>query len=221
MRIARESWPFAAVLASAGILIGWLVHPLGSLAVLPPLGFTLWFFRDPERETPDAPGVLVSPADGKIIRAAPGCISIFMNVFDVHVCRSPVAGRVESVSRRPGRFLAAFTDAAAEQNERAEIVVAAGARRVRFSLIAGLIARRIVCKVRPGEEVCAGQRVGLIRFGSRVDLALPEQATPSVVLGQRVKAGETILCRLPAEGRAVALPRAPAQLADAAQGGGL
>lgn len=197
MKIAKEAWPFAAPLIAAAAIGGVLLHPLAAAALVPPIAFVLWFFRDPERRPPGTSGALVSPADGRIIRAGPATVSVFMNVFNVHVCRSPMAGVVESVSHVPGRFLAAFKDEAPEQNERVAIDVAAGGRRLRFVLVAGLVARRIVCKVRPGEPVATGGRVGLIRFGSRVDVDVPPGARVLVEIGQRVVAGETVLAQLP------------------------
>ena len=196
MTIAREGWPFAAVSLLLAIAAGVLWHPA---AALPPLLFcifVLWFFRDPERTPPDSTDALLSPADGAIIQAGPDTISIFMNVFNVHVTRAPVAGLVESAEHTAGKFLAAFKSTAPTQNERTAIVLDAGGRRVVFTLIAGLIARRIVCKVVPGQRLSAGERVGLIRFGSRVDVELPLDYEVAVGIGQKVVAGETILARL-------------------------
>jgi phosphatidylserine decarboxylase len=158
--------------------------------------FVVWFFRDPDRTPPGEPGALVSPADGRIIRAAGDSVSIFMNVFNVHVCRSPAAGTVESAVHEPGRFLAAFKDEAPLANERTAIRLDAGPMSLEFTLIAGLIARRIVCKVRRGQVLARGERVGLIRFGSRVDVKLPDGARPTVAVGDRVRAGETVIARL-------------------------
>lgn len=197
MRVARESWPLVAALALLAAAVGFLLHPLAALPVLAAAGFTLWFFRDPERETPREPDALVSPADGRVITAGPRAISIFMNVFDVHVCRAPTGGRVESLKHEPGRFLAAFRDEASEQNERVSILLTDGPRQVRCTLVAGLIARRIVCKVAAGQRLEAGERVGLIQFGSRVDVALPEGSRILAGTGQKVLAGETVLARLP------------------------
>ncbi len=197
MRIARESLPFVLTLLGVALVGGVLLHPLVALASLPLLVFVLWFFRDPERSTPGEPGLVVSPADGRVIQAGPESISVFMNVFNVHVCRAPTAGTVEAVDRRRGRFLAAFKDLASEENERVSIVIGSGDAGLRCTLIAGLIARRIVCKVEPGQPLERGQRVGLIQFGSRVDVALPGSAEVAVSVGQRVVAGETIIARLP------------------------
>ncbi len=198
MKIAREGWPIAAGVGFVGLTAGLMWLPAGFLFLVFLL-FTLWFFRDPERRTPGDSDVLVSPADGRVIRADSDRISIFMNVFNVHVCRTPMAGRVVEVTHTPGRFLSAFKDAASEQNERASIDVESGGRTLRFTLVAGLIARRIVCRVGEGRRLAAGERVGLIRFGSRVDIDLPPGAQRAVGVGHRVVAGESILARLAAE----------------------
>ena len=195
MTLDRAGWPFVAGLAAVTLVLLWFAPPLSAVgAVL--LVFTLNFFRDPERRAPDDPGALISPADGRIVRADNGRVSIFMNVFDVHVCRSPAAGRVIEVAHEPGRFFAAMKDEASEQNERTTIVVQSpeGAS-VRFALVAGLVARRIVCRVAVGRTLRSGERVGIIRFGSRVDLDLPAGAAPTVRVGDRVVAGETVVAR--------------------------
>ena len=165
MKLDRAGWPFVLALCALGIAAYWF-SPLLSVLAAGLLAFTLNFFRDPERVTPGNPGGLVAPADGRIIRADGARISIFMNVFNVHVCRSPIAWRVTVVTHEPGRFLAAMKSEASEQNERTAIVVAPkDGPPVRFVLVAGLIARRIVCRVTEGREICAGERVGIIRFG--------------------------------------------------------
>jgi phosphatidylserine decarboxylase len=197
MKIAREALPMALVIlvASAGIAL-WL-HPLAGVAGLPLLAFVLWFFRDPERSTPIDRRALLSPADGRIIRAGPDRISVFMNVFDVHVCRAPAAGKLETVEHVSGHFFAAYKDHASEQNERMSFVLAGERCNLRFTLIAGLVARRIVCRVKAGQRLEAGQRVGLIQFGSRVDVHLPPGAEATVACGDRVRAGVTCVARLP------------------------
>ncbi len=183
-----------------GLAVGLFWLP-GGILFVGFLLFTLWFFRDPERKTPGDPDAMISPADGRIIRADSERISIFMNVFNVHVCRAPMAGRVVEVTHTPGRFLSAFKDAASEQNERASIDLDLDSRErnLRFTLVAGLIARRIVCRVGEGRRLAAGERVGLIRFGSRVDVDLPPGAESTVGVGDRVVAGESILARLAVE----------------------
>ena len=195
MRIDPAAWPFAAVLLVATLLAAWW-SPW--LAIVPAalLLFTLNFFRDPERSIPTDPALVLAPACGRIIRADASRVSIFMNVFDVHVCRSPVAGRVVSVDHANGKFLAAFRDDASEHNERVVIVVqpARGAP-VRMVLVAGLVARRIICRVAPGRELAAGERIGIIRFGSRVDVDIPPGFAPAVAIGDRTVSGETAVAR--------------------------
>ena len=197
MRIVfREALPFVVVLAAVAVVTGlWLPW----LAILPgaALVFTLWFFRDPERRAPSDPDAIVSPADGRVIRVDERRISVFLNVFNVHVCRSPVAGKVNSIVHTPGRFLAAFKDEASEHNERTAIDIETTDHPVRLTLVAGLIARRIVPWIEESQELAVGQRVGLIRFGSRADIDLPPGSTPCVAIGERVVAGETVLARLP------------------------
>jgi phosphatidylserine decarboxylase len=183
----------------------------------PLLGITLWvaaFFRDPIRTTPTGEGLIIAPADGLVtmIVAVPPPrelagedalaeelytrVSIFMSVFDVHINRTPIAGTVTRVVYIPGKFLNADLDKASEDNERQHILVeGANGLRIGFTQIAGLVARRIVPWVKPGDAVAVGQRVGLIRFGSRVDVYLPAGVAPQVILGQRTIAGETIVGR--------------------------
>jgi phosphatidylserine decarboxylase len=192
MRIAREAWPFALGAGAVALLCAWWT-PWATLPPILLLGFLLWFFRDPERQPPEDPRALICPADGRVIQARPGRISVFMNVFDVHVCRTPAAGRLLSLTHEPGRFLAAFKDAASEANERAVLVVETTAGPVRFVLVAGLVARRIVTWVEAGQTLRAGERVGLICFGSRVDVDLPPGVTPAVRVGDRVQAGTTVV----------------------------
>jgi phosphatidylserine decarboxylase len=208
--IHPEGYPFVGGLALASLILFWLWAPLGWLATL----LTVWcvyFFRDPPRVTPVRDGIVVAPADGRISqivnavppkelglgeRAMPR-ISIFMSVFDCHVNRSPVAGRIERIVYRAGKFLSADLDKASEDNERNALVIAATAgQRVAVVQIAGLIARRIVSFMREGEAVGAGQRIGMIRFGSRVDLYLPEGTRALVAEGQTAIAGETVLADL-------------------------
>jgi phosphatidylserine decarboxylase len=195
MKIAREGWSPAALIAVVAIAVGLLLHPLAAVPFVLVLLFTLWFFRDPERETPDDPRALISPADGRVLIATEGKISIFMNVFDVHVCRTPSRGRVEEVQHFSGQFLAAYKDSASEHNERASIRLRDGRSELTFTLVAGLVARRIVCRVVPGQVLRAGERVGLIRFGSRVDVTPPPGYAPRVKVGERVMAGETVIAR--------------------------
>lgn len=195
MKVSPHAWPFAAVASTAALALGAFVHWSAALPALLFLIFTLWFFRDPERDIPQADGLMVSPADGTIIRARPDRISIFMNVFNVHVCRAPVAGTVRSVVHHPGRFLAAWKDQASEQNERVVVDLEVEDGSLRFTLVAGLVARRILCSIEPGQALERGERIGLIRFGSRVDVDLPAGWVPGVKLKQRTTSGETPIAR--------------------------
>ena len=191
MTISPHAWPFAAVAALAAVVLGVTLHWAAAVPALAFLLFTLWFFRDPDRDVPQQAGLLVSPADGRIIIARPDRVSIFMNVFNVHICRAPAAGRVLAVEHHPGRFLAAWKDAAPEQNERVVVDLETADQVVRFTLVAGLVARRILCTLQPGQVVERGERIGLIRFGSRVDVELPDGWVADVELRQRTVSGET------------------------------
>ena len=211
MKIAREGVPFVAgffsLALAPAVLVVYLRGGLGPAAVLtaaPGLAlalFSAWFFRDPDRRPPTDPAAIVAPADGKVVlvdlNPSGPHVAIFLNVFDVHVNRSPIGGRVESVRHTEGRFLAAFDARAGDANERNDVVVAGPAGSVVVSQIAGLIARRIVCHVKPGDHIRAGDRFGLIRFGSRTDLKLPPGARVDVRVGQRVKGGATLIGRMP------------------------
>jgi phosphatidylserine decarboxylase len=193
---------FALAAAAAGALLGWLTHPWAGAPFYIFALFCLWFFRDPEREIPQGP-YAVSPADGTIVRikASPKetVVSIFMSVFDVHVNRAPIAGKVVEVVYKPGKFLVASRDEAAVQNEMNTITIDGRQSVVKFSQIAGLIARRIVCYKKPGDFVTAGERIGLIRFGSRVDVHLGPEWSVRVKEGERVRAGASILAELRAK----------------------
>jgi phosphatidylserine decarboxylase len=208
--IHPEGYPFVGVAALVSLVLLWMWPALGWLAVFA----TVWcayFFRDPKRVTPVREGIVVAPADGRVSQIANVMpppelslgerplprISIFMSVFDCHVNRSPVAGRIERIVYHAGKFLSADLDKASEDNERNAFVIATGAGQ-RFGVIqiAGLVARRIVPFVREGEAIAAGQRIGMIRFGSRVDVYLPEGARPLVAEGQTSIAGETVLADL-------------------------
>ena len=201
MPIAREALPFILIALLVTVVPGWFLPWLAIPGALF-LVFTLWFFRDPERTPPDDVHAFVSPADGKVIEAGPERISIFLNVFNVHVCRTPVGGTVTSVTHHPGKFLAAWDPKAAECNERVVVDVDAPRGSMRFAMVAGLVARRIVPKVSEGQTLQAGERVGLIRFGSRADIHPPKGTKISVAVGQKVVAGETVLGVLPEGGAA-------------------
>lgn len=205
------------VLLGAGVtvLLFLLSRPAGWIGLIATL-WIVYFFRDPWRVTPDRPGLMVSPADGIVVSVGPARpppelemgagavarIGIFLNIFDVHVTRAPVGGRVTALRYTKGRFLNASLDKASEHNERMAIRLAPPAGpEVAFVQIAGLVARRIVCELREGQEVVAGQRMGLIRFGSRVDVYCPPPYVPLVVEGQRMVGGETVLADLAAEER--------------------
>lgn len=204
MKIAHECLKFVLLLVVAGAAAWFWLSPW---AVLPPalaLLFVVWFFRDPERRPPDDPMQIVSPADGRIVRASGGKVSVFMNVFDVHVCRAPFAGSVQRMHHHSGSFLNAAKDAASLENERVEIDFDCSGHALKCTLVAGLIARRIVPKIEVGQLLERGQRLGLIQFGSRVDVELPTGARIEVEIGQRVRAGVSCLARFDvADGRAV------------------
>lgn len=205
--VAREGYPFIGVPAAAAALL--LIaghHAAGSVLALLAVACAV-FFRDPEREVPSDPLAIVSPADGKVIALGrsdeDACISIFLSIFDVHVNRSPTSAEVGPVVHARGRFLAAFDPRAPEVNEQTTIPLRCDAGLVIVKQIAGLIARRIVCDVREGDRLRAGQRLGMIRFGSRTELILPPNAVPLVRVGDRVRGGATIVARWqgPGEGR--------------------
>lgn len=204
--VHRQGWPFVLAFLVAAVLLGLLWEPLFWLGLI----LTLWcayFFRDPERVTPQAGHVVVSPADGRVSLVGPVVppaelllgdgprlrISIFMNVFDCHINRAPVQGRVERIVYREGKFLNAELDKASEENERSSMVLASPHGEVGVVQIAGAVARRIVPFAQAGDHLKAGERFGLIRFGSRLDVYLPEGAAPRVAEGQTAYAGETVI----------------------------
>jgi phosphatidylserine decarboxylase len=209
--VAREGYPFIAYAAFLTLVSGVLGYLFPTLVLLAVTTFILMFFRDPERMAPEDAGAVISPADGKIIIAElvrdkrfheddVFKLSIFMNVFNVHVNRVPFAGTIDRVLHVPGAFLAADNDKAHLKNEYCAVsMTTANGAKLTFVQIAGLIARRIVCRLEPGDVVSKAERFGLIRFGSRVDVYLPSSARPAVHLGQKVRAGESILAYLPEE----------------------
>jgi phosphatidylserine decarboxylase len=197
--MVRDGVYYALALAAGGGVVAWLAGAVFALPLFAVAAFCLYFFRDPEREIP-AGNVAVSPADGRVLAvAADGPermrVSIFMNVFDVHVNRAPIGGRVAEVSYKKGQFLVASRERASLENEQNLVVVEGEGSRVAFRQIAGLIARRIVCYKKPGDEVARGERVGLIKFGSRVDVMLGPEWEAQVRPGDRVKAGSSVLAR--------------------------
>jgi phosphatidylserine decarboxylase len=204
MSIAREGWPFVATLLGVGLALALFRLPWVAVPVLLLGLFTAYFFRDPERSAPSDPRLVLSPADGKVILVVPAAadhplgpgatqISIFLSVFDVHINRTPIAGRVTRVQYHPGEFLPAWDDKASLRNEQNAVTVEDGGTAVEFKQIAGLIARRIVFKKREGDLVAAGERVGMIKFGSRVDVFVPASVKVRVRSGERVRGGLSVL----------------------------
>jgi len=210
MPIAREGWPLVFVMLGLAAVLFLLRWPWAG-GVLLALGlFTAYFFRDPERPVPADPRLVLSPADGKVIVAGPAPagnplgegatqVSVFLSIFDVHINRSPVGGRISRVEYHEGEFLPAFQDKASLANEQNSVTIDGGdaSRNVAFKQIAGLIARRIVFKKKVGDTVAAGERVGMIKFGSRVDVFLPRDTRLRVHKGDRVVAGVSALGERP------------------------
>lgn len=197
--MVRDGLRYGLAFTAAGCLLWWLAGAWTATPLWAAAAFSLYFFRDPEREIPQG-DVAVSPADGKVLSVVPVApeltrVSIFMNVFDVHVNRAPIGGRVADVAYRKGRFLVASRERAAAENEQNSVLIEGDGTRVLFRQIAGLIARRIVFFKKPGDTVARGERVGLIKFGSRVDVFLGPEWDIAVRPGERVKAGASILAR--------------------------
>ncbi len=208
--VHREGYPFIGIFAAVTLVLFLVWQPLGWIGVV----LTVWcyyFFRDPVRVTPQREGLLVSPADGVVSLIEPAVppveldmgtepmmrVSVFMNVFNCHVNRIPVAGTISAVSYRPGKFFNAALDKASEDNERNSVALEmADGRKIAVVQIAGLVARRIVCEVKPGAVLETGERFGMIRFGSRLDVYLPDGVHPLVALGQTMVAGETVIADL-------------------------
>ena len=190
---------YALALAAGGVAVSWLSRPVYGLPLFILALFCLYFFRDPDRAIP--PGdVAVSPADGKVVairRESPALtrVSIFLNIFDVHVNRSPIAGTITSVQYQPGKFLVASREEASTQNEQNIITVRGQGTTVVFKQIAGLIARRVVCTKKPGDIVATGERIGLIKFGSRMDVLLGPEWEILAHVGDKVQAGSSLLAR--------------------------
>jgi phosphatidylserine decarboxylase len=202
-----DGFKFVAAGVVATLLLFLLWAPAGWIGAIATL-WMMYFFRDPWRVTPTRPGLLISPADGIVVSIAAATpppdlamgdmaivrIGIFLNIFDVHVTRAPIGGRVAAMRYTKGRFVNASLDKASEHNERLAIRIAPPeGPDVAFVLVAGLVARRIVCNLYEGQQVASGQRVGMIRFGSRVDIYCPPPYVPMVVAGQRMVGGETVL----------------------------
>jgi phosphatidylserine decarboxylase len=202
-----DGFKFVVAGVVATLLLFLLWAPAGWIGAIATL-WMVYFFRDPWRVTPTRPGLLISPADGIVVSIAAATppaelamgdmavvrIGVFLNVFDVHVTRAPIGGRVTAMRYTKGRFVNASLDKASEHNERLAIRIAPPeGPDVAFVLVAGLVARRIVCNLYEGQQVASGQRVGMIRFGSRVDIYCPPPYVPMVVAGQRMVGGETVL----------------------------
>jgi phosphatidylserine decarboxylase len=201
VRVASEGWVFVLPLAGATVLsalVGW--WGVTGVGLVLAVGVAL-FFRDPERIIPQTPETIVSPADGRVMEIVPENaqtrrISIFLSLWDVHINRAPYGGVVRSVVHTPGKFLAAYRPEASLVNEANTVTIVDHGREFIVKQIAGVLARRIVCRVRPGDTLEKGQRYGLIRFGSRTDLLLPATAEIAVQVGDVVRGGETVLAFL-------------------------
>ena len=193
--IVKDAWMFLVPLLISGVLAIGLSLNIPGILLLFLAGFVAFFFRNPQREIPSDPRVIVSPADGKVVKIEHvgnvTRLSIFLSIFNVHVNRSPIAGRIEAIDYRKGKFKAAFNHAASVENERNTIMVSQGDVRLVFTQIAGIIARRIVCWKKVGDMVGKGELIGLIRFGSRVDVLFPAGTTATVTVGTRVRGGST------------------------------
>jgi phosphatidylserine decarboxylase len=208
MRIDPAGWPFILAAFLPAVLVASLGSPLWAVPLAVPGLFFLYFFRDPERQSNSAAADVISPADGRVViagdaladAAPPGPwrqISIFLSPMDVHVNRAPISGRVTKVEYRPGKFLPAYRREAATDNERNEVWIDHEGHTVVCRQVVGILARRIVCRVQAGADLRAGQRFGVMKFGSRIDLYLPPGSTLRVTVGDRVQAGVTVLATLP------------------------
>lgn len=197
----RTGLTFAALPAVAGALLGWQGWWVPSIALLGVAGFILFFFRDPERAVPTTPGAIVAPADGRVLKVeevtldggAYTQVSIFLSLFDVHVNRAPIGGTIARVRYRPGKFHVASGRHASRENEQNEVVLEGDGLRVVFRQIAGILARRIEFWKKPGDAVVRGQRLGMIRFGSRAEVVFDRRCRLQVKPGEHVRAGSTIL----------------------------
>jgi phosphatidylserine decarboxylase len=198
LKIVSTGIYYALALSAAGALVGWLAGPWWSVPMALLALFCLYFFRDPDREIPSGP-VAVSPADGKVVALQPegglNRLSIFLNVFDVHVNRTPIGGAIEKVLYQPGKFLVASREECSRDNEQNIVSVSGDGTTVVFKQIAGLIARRIVFDKKPGDHVAIGERIGLIKFGSRCDVLFGQEWEITVRPGQRVAAGSSVIAR--------------------------
>ncbi len=205
--IDPAGWPFIGTAAGLALSVGVLSTWPWSLPFVVAAGFFIFFFRDPPRSIVDRPATVVSPADGRVMVAGPAAdgtapagawlqVSIFLSPLDVHVNRMPVSGQVTSVTYRPGRFLPAYREESAVQNERSEVRIDAGGQTVVARQIVGVLARRVVCRATTGDTVRAGDRYGVMKFGSRMDVFLPPTSQIQVRVGDRVRGGESIIAVL-------------------------
>jgi phosphatidylserine decarboxylase len=219
MPVAVEAYPFLGALAVLALILSlgfgpWAALPVALLAL-----FVLWFFRDPERRIPSGEGLILSPADGRVTGVEDDSgrarVTIFLSVFNCHINRSPVAGTVIDTRYTPGRYRPAFDRRAGHDNERNHLTIRAADGEYGVTQIAGLLARRIVCRKRAGDALRRGERIGMIRFGSRTDLLLPPGVRPLVAVGDRVRGGLTIMAR-----RAVEDSRADVATSETASGMG-
>src|SRR6266436_4204096 len=210
--MVRDGYYYGFVLVTAAVLVAWLISPVWAIVPVLLAAFFLWFFRDPDRVIPTDPGAVVSPADGKVTDVSVvnvsgeqfKRISIFLNVFDVHVNRSPISGVIRSAHYQTGKFLNAMAPKSAECNEQNTVTVDGEGHTIIFKQIAGLLARRIVFTKKIGDTVKRGERVGLIKFGSRTDVLLDASAQVEVKIGDRVKGGSSILAFLDSKQRELA-----------------
>lgn len=209
--IAREAWLFALPAFGASLLLGFLGLKIASAVLLVVFAYIVFFFRNPQRQTPGGADTVIAPADGKVVAAGivPAAdfpdgqalrIGIFMSLFNVHMNWAPASGTVTSAHYHPGRFLNAMDNKSAEENERKilELVTVSG-RPFVVKLVAGLVARRIVSPIAPGDRLQRGEKIGLIRFGSRVEMLLPADSQLEVAVGARVYGGQTVIARMPGE----------------------
>jgi phosphatidylserine decarboxylase len=196
--MVRDAYRFLLPLALLGVIL-WFVFPWAALVPAVLVAFVAYFFRNPERVIPDGRNLIVSPADGRVVKVSElpdrsgFNISIFLNIFDVHVNRAPVQGRICDVQYKRGLFKVAYDDEASRVNEQNVIIIQGQGIEITVKQVAGLIARRVICWKKPGENVSRGELFGLIRFGSRVDVLVPKEVRIAVKVGDRVKGGSSIL----------------------------
>ena len=202
--MVRDGYYYGFVLLGAAVLVGWLTSPIWATIPVLLACFFMWFFRDPERAIPSEPGLVVAPADGKVTAIAPATLngkeyvrlSIFLNVFNVHVNRSPMGGVIRAAKYQEGKFLNAMNEACADLNEQNTVTVEGEGHTLVFKQIAGLLARRVVFTKKVGDAVGRGERIGLMKFSSRMDVFLERSATIQVKAGDHVKGGSSVLARL-------------------------